>query len=275
MDEKAMVEWSETAQELARVWFPSMRSRSRVKLDEDDIRDFLIDLWIGKGGEAPEFEEVNRGQLYSYALTTLGRSRDTLKHADPLSDVRQAGRGEDEAFEEDRLGFLSYSEDEDDGLDPAARIEKAELREAIGERLEELAAIRDMGLSVALAEIFGVTDRRGRSFASEVRREKMLALIVDAARERGMKASEVKKLAVEIAKERRQRIECRQHGDKAGYDEIEAFEEMMGLTKPAGEAATIATTEKTCLQRRKSAPAMPMVPIPQQAQVSPVQLELV
>lgn len=256
--EKAMAKWSKTAQELARAWFPSLRSRCRVKIDEDQIYDRLIDIWLEKDGEGPEFDRANFGRLYCYVKTALGHSRDTLMHADSLSDIRAVGHGVSEALDEDHIGSFSCSDDVDDDLDPAARVEKAEIREALGERLEELAAIRDMGLSGALAEIFGTTYRSGRTFASEVRSEKMLALIVDAARKRGIKLAEVKKLAAEIAMERRKSIaHINAAGGDVSYADIKTFEEMIGL--PAAPIPT-ATSAKTRLQqakqRRKSVPAM-------------------
>lgn len=271
MNEKEMAKLSKTAQELARAWFPSLRSRSRVKIDEDHIYDRLIDIWLEKGGEGPEFDRANRGQLYCYVKTTFGHSRDTLMHADSLSDIRPVGHGVCEAFDEDRIGSFSCSDYGDDDLDPAARVEKAEIREALGERIEELAAIRDIGLSGALAEIFGTTDRRGRTFASEVRSEKMRSLIVDAARKRGLKLEEVKKLAAEIAMERRKSIaRINAAGGDVSYAEVEAFEEMMGLTKPGNTTATPAKNRlRQAKQQRKSVPAMP-----QQQSIS-TQLELV
>lgn len=240
--EKAMAKWSKTAQELARAWFPSLRSRSRVKIDEDHIYDRLIDIWLEKGGEGPEFDRANRGQLYGYVKTTLGHSRDTLMHAVSLSDIRPVGHGAGEAFDEDRIGSFSCSDDGDDDLDPAARVEKSEIREALGEQLEELSAIRDSGLSGALAEIFGTTDRSGRTFASEVRSEKMLALLVDAGRSRGIKLAEVKKLAAEIARAHRKSIARinAAWGDVMSYADIKAFEEMIGLPAAPIPTATSA-----------------------------------
>lgn len=296
MNEKAMVEWSETAQQLARTWLPSMRANSRrTRLDEDDIRDFLIDLWLKKGGVGAELEKANRGQLYNYVFVSVGNSRDALSSAYLISELRPAGRGEEETMDEDRVAFLSLSEHENgfddesyqqedddemamlggvgdagasdgDDLDGA---EKAKLREALDQRLEELAAIRDAGLSSALAEIFGTTDRTGRTFASDVRQEKMLALIVDAAKKRATKPAEVKKLAAEIAAERRKSIaRVNAAGGDVSYSDIEAFEEMMGLVKPTTPTPT-ATKAKP---RQKSVPAMPMVP---QQQSIPMQLDLV
>lgn len=274
MNHETTVEWASTAAELARAWWRAMQNKSRVKLDEDDIRDFLIDLWIEKGGQGSEFEASNRGQLYSYTLASVGHSRDTLPHADSLSDICQS-RGDGE-FDEDRLGFLSYSDDGnvDADLDPADMLEKAEIREALGGRIEELAAIRDMGLSGALAKIFGTTDRRGRSFASKVRSEKMLALIVDAAKKRGLKLPEVKNLAAKIAMERRKSIaRINAAGGDVGYADIEAFEEMMGLVKPGSTATTAKSRLPQVKPQRKSVPATLMVPMPQQS--IPVKLELV
>lgn len=270
MNDKATVEWANTSAELARVWWRAMQNKSLVKLDEDDIRDFLIDLWIEKGGLGSEFEVSNRGQLYNYTLSHVGRSRDTLLHADSLSDICQSGG--DGEFDEDRLGFLSYSDDGDveADLDPADMLEKTELREELGDRLEDLAAIRDTGLSGALAEIFGITDRSGRTFAAEIRSEKILALIVDAARKRGMKPAEVKKLAMEIATERRKAIaRVNQAGGDVSYAEIAAFEEMIGLS-------TTATTAKNRLPgaKRQRKPAQVVRKVPQQQSI-PAQLELV
>lgn len=276
MNEKATVEWANTAAELARIWCRAMQNKSRVKLDEDDIRDFLIDLWIEKGGQGSEFEVSNRGQLYNYTLSHLGHSRDTLPHAASLSDICQS-RGDDE-FDEDRLDFLSYSDDEDveADLDPAEMLEKAELREELGDRLEDLAAIRDTGLSVALAEIFGISDRRGRSFAAEVRGEKILALVVEVARWRDLKPAEVKDLAAEIAAERRNTIDrINAAGGDASYTEIEAFEEMMGIAKPITRTPTTRPAKNrlpVAKRQRKSAEVVPKVP---QQQSIPAQFELV
>lgn len=309
VDEKAMIEWARTAQKLARGWHGSMLSKSYVKIEEYDIYDFLIDIWIKKGGQGPEFEEAGYKRLYSYALAWLSRSRDTLRHSINLSQYSSSGDG---GFDEDRLGCFSSTDDEDgdeemedpgfvgtdrvdqfeelnedqigvlsllddeDGdeefMDPESRLC---LNEELGERLEELAAIRDTGLARALSDVFGITDRRCRSFGSEIRKEKTLALIAEAAKKRGMKPAEVKKLAAEIAAERRKTIaRINEAGGNLNYSEIESFEEMMGLVKPTTPAPT-AKTVKNCLleakRQRKSAPAMPKV----QQQSMPMQLELV
>lgn len=285
MDEKMMVQWSQTAQELARVWFPSMRSRSRVRLVEEDIRDFLIDLWLEKGGKGPEFDEANRGQLYNYSLLHLGNSRDVLSSASLMSEMC---RGGDEEIDEDRFDFLSYSDNDDqaDQVDELATIGAAQDAgdsddlDALDQRLEELAALRDSGLSGALAEVFGVSDRRCRSFSAEIREEKTLALLVDAARKRFLKPSEVKKLAAGIAAEHRKtiaRINAAGGGGDLSYSEIEAFEEMMGLVKakPTTPAPTATTAKNRLLEakrQRKSAQVAPKVP---QQQSIPTQLELV
>ena len=277
-NEKAMAKWAKTAQELARAWFPSLRGRSRVKIDEERIYDRLIDIWLEKGGEGPEFDRANFGRLYCYVKTALWHSRDTLMHADSLSDIRAVGHGVSEAFDEDRIGSFSCSDDGDgdDDLDPAAQVEKAEIREALGERLEELAALRDTGLSSALAKIFGTTDRGGRAFAAEVRGEKMRALIGDAARKRGITLAEVKKLAAEIASERRKSIaRINAAGGDASDADIKDFEEMIGLSAAATPTARPEKTRsRPAKPRRKSAHPMPMVPIPQQQSI-PMQLKLV
>lgn len=281
MDEKMMVQWSQTAHDLARVWHPSMRSRSRVRLDEDDIRDFLIYLWLEKGGKGQEFDEENRGQLYNYALLHLGNSRDVLASASLMSEMC---RGDDE----DRLDFLAYSDDDDldqaDQVDELATIGAVQDAggshdlDALDQRLEELAAIRDAGLAGALSEVFGVTDRRCRSFSAEIREEKTLALLVDAARKRGMKPAEVKKLAAEIVAERRKTIaRINAAGGDLSYSEIEAFEELMGLVKPTPSTPTpTAKTAKNRLleakRQQKSAQVLPKVP---QQQSIPAQLDLV
>lgn len=272
VDEKAMIEWARTAQKLARGWHGSMLSKSYVKIEEYDIYDFLIDIWIKKGGQGPEFEEAGYKRLYSYALAWLSRSRDTLRHSINLSQYSSSGDG---GFDEDRLGCFSSTDDEDgdeEFMDPESRLC---LNEELGERLEELAAIRDTGLARALSDVFGITDRRYRSFGSEIRKEKTLALIAEAAKKRGMKPAEVKKLAAEIAAERRKTIaRINEAGGNLNYSEIESFEEMMGLVKPTTPAPT-AKTVKNCLleakRQRKSAPAMPKV----QQQSMPMQLELV
>lgn len=284
MDEKAMVAWSEIAQKLARRWLASMRASSRARIDEDDIRDFLIDLWLEKGGRGPEFEAQNRGVLHNYTALHVGNSRDAMGCAWLLSEMGTAG-GDDEAIHEDRFGFLSCFDngfddepcpadqqadgDEmamlgvgnagasngDDVLDVDAA--KAGLREALDQRLEELAAIRDAGLSGALAEIFGTTDRSGRTFASEVRSEKMLALLNDSARKRGKGEVEVKRLAAEIATERRKTVaRINAAGGDLSYSEIESFEEMMGLPAPTPTAMSAKTRLQQAKQRRKSVPAM-------------------
>lgn len=283
MDEKMMVQWSQTAHDLARVWHPSMRSRSRVRLDEDDIRDFLVDLWLEKGGKGQEFDEENRGQLYNYALLHLGNSRDVLASASLMSEMC---RGDDE----DRLDFLAYSDDDDldqaDQVDELATIGAVQDAggshdlDALDQRLEELAAIRDAGLAGALSEVFGVTDRRCRSFSAEIRQEKTLALLVDAARKRGMKPAEVKKLAAEIVAERRKtiaRINAAGGGGDLSYSEIEAFEEMMGLVKakPTTPAPTATTAKNRLLEaKRQRKSAQPVMKAPKVQQI-PTQLELV
>lgn len=285
MDEKMMVQWSQTAHDLARVWHPSMRSRSRVRLDEDDIRDFLIDLWLEKGGKGQEFDEENRGQLYNYVLASVGNSRDVLASASLMSEMC---RGDDEEIDEDRFDFLSYSDNDDqaDQVDELATIGAAQDAgdsddlDALDQRLEELAALRDSGLSGALAEVFGVSDRRCRSFSAEIREEKTLALLVDAARKRGMKPAEVKKLAAEIVAERRKTIaRINSAGGDLSYSEIEAFEELMGLVKPSPSTPT--PTAKTAKNRlleakRQQKSAQPVMKAPKvQQQSIPKQLELV
>lgn len=280
MDENGMVEWWQTAQKLAASWAPSMRHKCSVKIDADELCDVLVDLWLEKRGQGPEFDQQNRGMLYNYALKTLGHSRDAVTYAGSASDMCPAGRGDDAAIDEDRLVFLSSSDDEDadDDLDPAERIEAAEMREALGGRLEELAAIRDTWLSGALAEVFEITRRSGQTFAGEIRREKMLPAIMDAARERGMTSQQVKVLAAEIAVERRRSIDrINTAGGEATYSEseIEAFEQMMGIggsTTTAKPAKTRSRPAKSRRTLRTLAPAMPMVPQPQQ---QPIQMELV
>lgn len=272
MDEKATIQWFKTASKLAKTWAQSMSYKSVVKVDEDDVRDFLVDLWFGRGGLGAEFEEQNRGQLYAYALSNLGRSRDVLKHAGSVSDVRPGGCGHDDEVDEDRLAFFSYP-DEDGGADddPLAKIERARTSDELGDRIEELDAIRDEGLSGALAEIFGTSDRRGRSFAADARSDKVLSLVVDAAKSRGLNPSEMKNLAAEIASERRRSIaRANTIGDR-DYSEIEAFEQMMGLRQPHAPTSTPEKTRsRPAKQRRKSVP-----PIPMQQQSILMQLELV
>lgn len=242
MNDKATVEWADTAAVLARAWWRAMQNKSRVRLDEDDVRDFLIDLWLEKGGKGPEFDEANRGQLYNYSLLHLGNSRDVLSSASLMSEMCW---GDDEEIDEDRFDFLSYSDNDDqaDQVDELATIGAAQDvgdsddLDALDQRLEELAALRDSGLSGALAEVFGVSDRRCRSFSAEIREEKTLALLVDAARKRGMKPAEVKKIAAEIAAERRKTIaRINAAGGDLSYSEIEAFEDMMGMN--AGQFRT-------------------------------------
>lgn len=253
MDEKATVEWSKIAQELAQAWCRSMQSRSRVRLDEDDIRDFLIDLWLEKEGKGKEFDQANRGQLYNYTLLHLGNSRDAHRSACLLSEMCQ---GEDEEIDQDRLDFLSYSDDGDfDNFDR----QDADDADDLEARLEELAAIRDSGLAGALSEIFGVSDRRGRSFSSEIRSEKVRALLFDAASKRGVGAAEVKKLAAEIVAERRETIaRVNSAGGDLSYSDVDAFEEMVGL-KPIAPSPTAMPAKNRSLeakQQRKSAQSM-------------------
>lgn len=271
MSENELIGWWKTAQQLATGWVSSVYYKCGVKIDADDICDCLVDLWVSKGGEGDEFAETNRGMLYSYVLTTLGHSRDAGMYARSAADTYD----DDGAIDEDRLVFFSSSDDEDadDDLDPAERFEKAEMREELGERLEEIEAIRDTWLSAALAEVFETTRRRGQTFAGEIRREKMLPVIMAAAKERGVTAQEVKALAAEIASERRQSVDrIKASGCEATYSEIEAFEQMMGLSAAPATSRTAKTCSRPAKSRRKSALAMPMVPPPQQQSI---QLELV
>lgn len=271
MSENELIGWWKTAQQLATGWVSSVYYKCGVKIDADDICDCLVDLWVSKGGEGDEFAETNRGMLYSYVLTTLGHSRDAGMYARSAADTYD----DDGAIDEDRLVFFSSSDDEDadDDLDPAERFEKAEMREELGERLEEIEAIRDTWLSAALAEVFETTRRRGQTFAGEIRREKMLPVIMAAAKERGVTAQEVKALAAEIASERRQSVDrIKASGCEATYSEIEAFEQMMGLSAAPATSRTAKNCSRPAKSRRKSALAMPMVPPPQQQSI---QLELV
>lgn len=275
MNENELIGWWKTAQQLATGWVSSVYYKCGVKIDADDICDCLVDLWVSKGGEGDEFAETNRGMLYSYVLTTLGHSRDAGMYARSAADT--AVYDDDGAIDEDRLVFFSSSDDEDadDDLDPAERLEKAEMREELGERLEEIGAIRDTWLSAALAEVFETTRRRGQTFAGEIRREKMLPVIMAAAKERGVTAQEVKALAAEIASERRQSVDrIKASGCEATYSEIEAFEQMMGIGGASTTAKPARTRSRPAKSRRKSAlaMAMPMVPPPQQQSI---QLELV
>lgn len=264
VDEKATVQWFETASKLAKAWSKSMSHKSFVKVSEEDVRDFLVDLWFAKNGQGPEFEEQNRGMLNAYAVKHLTHSRDVLRKAESLSDVRSAGWGDDDEMDEDRLECLSYSDDEE-------AVDDQEQDEALGDLLGELSEIRDSSLSSALSEVLGISDRRARAFASEARSEKILALVVKAAKQRGMKPAAVKKLAAEIAAECRRSINA--DGEDASQDEIEVFERMMGLSKPHAPAPTTAIQAKIRSRREKQQPksALPL-PVPQQQSI---QLELV
>lgn len=293
MDEKAAAIWLKSAQDLARIWQHSMRAKSRARLGEDDIRDFLIDLWLKKGGKGPEFEAQNRGMLHNYTALHVGNGRDAMACAKLMSEMMSPGGSGDEEINEDRFDFLSYSDNDDFDQAEQADDELATLGvmedagssasdddlDALDQRLEELAAIRDPGLSCALSVLFGTTDRTGRTFAQEIRQDKMLSLLVDAAKKRGMKPAEVKKLAAEIAAERRKTIDrINAAGGDLKYSEIEAFEEMMGLVKKPTHTPTARTAKNRLLQaKRQRKSAQPMLKVPQQVpqQSIPTQLELV
>lgn len=260
-NENELIAWWKTAQKLAVEWAPSMNFRACAKIDAEAICDCLVDLWMSKGG-GDEFAETNRGMLYNYVLATLEYSRDAGMYACSAADP--AGYDDD-----------GIDEDADDDFDPVERFEKAVMREELGERLDEIEAIWDTWLSGALAEVFETTRRSGRTFAGEIRREKMLPAIMSAAKKRGVTAREVKALAAGIAAERRRSLD-RINAPGAAYAEIEAFEQMMGIGAATVTATATSKMEKTrsrpAKSRRKSAPEMPMVPQPQQ---QPIQMELV
>jgi hypothetical protein len=263
MDEKATeatVQWYETAGRLAKDWFRSMSFKATVSLDEDDIRDFLVDLWFARGGQGKEFEEKNRGMLYSYCMQHLSHNRDALSKAKSLSDLRPAGRSDDgdDDVDEDRLQCLSYLDDEEAG-------EEQEQNEELVDLLDDLAAIRAPWLSSSLSEVLGISDRRARALASEARREKILALVIMAAKQQGMKLAVVKKLAAEIAAECRRSIKADGENAPQAHDEIEDFELMMGLSKPHVPAPATSIRAKIRSPLEKQQPQS----------VRPVQLELV
>lgn len=286
MDEIATSQWFKVTTKLAKDWAKSMTHKSAVKLDEGDILDFLVDLWLVKGGQGHEFEEQNRGQLYSYVRKSITRSRDVLLHAGSMSDACPAGRGHDDVMDEDRLEFLSYSDDEDteagaDYLDPAEKIAQDLACDELGDRIEELDAILDASLSGALADVFGTSDRRGRSFSAEARSDKIKSLIFAAGKSRDMQPAEVKKLATEIsAKHRRSIDRIKAAGGDVSYDEIEAFEQTMGLRKSHAQTKSVNDTA-TAIQakirsRRAKRQPKSVLPVPQQrSKQQSIQLELV
>jgi hypothetical protein len=213
-----------------------MSFRSAVSVDEDDIRDFLVDLWFARGGQGEEFEEKNPGMLYAYSLQHLCHSRDALSKAMSLVDLLPAsGREDDDEDHLDRLGCLASSDD------PEADDQNEELVDL----LDELAAVRDSGFSAAISDLLGISDRRARTLSSVVRQQKIKSLIERAAKARGIGPQELKRLAASVANEHRRSIE----GDA---DEIEAFEQMMGVClNPTAMQAEIRS------RRAKQQPSVP------------------
>lgn len=228
MDNNVFAKWYETAGQLGRMWAGPMTFKHGVSVEADDIRDLLVDFWLERGGVGEEFEERNRGRLYMYVVACISHSakKDAVDRAISIHDIIGDG-------EEDRLAALGHVNEED---------EAAEEPPQLAEAVEMLRAIRSERLSGVLAEIFDVTDRSGRNFAAEIRREKVRSLIMQAARGRGLTQAQVAKLAAEIA-----RMERAKPGAK--MEEIDAFEALFS-------AMPSARLEKTRLQPAKKRPAV-------------------
>lgn len=216
MDNSALVRWSESAGALAKSWHKSMllKSRCGAHFDDEDIRDFLVDLFLERGAADEIFCENNRGRLYNYTLMFLQHNKDGLCHADSIH------ADEDEGIDEDRLQCLSTSSA---SADPLELAEHAEQREKVTVYLDRLGALKSNQFSNVLSEVFGVTSRAGRNYTAASRLEKMHDVIMTAAREVGMSAAAVKKLAAEIVCHDRRRAAVGHEVDIAALESLEAM----------------------------------------------------
>jgi hypothetical protein len=231
MDDQAFISWSGTAGELAMSWHQSMlvKSRCGARFDEEDIRDFLVDLFLERGAADEIFHEKNRGRLYNYSLMFLQHNKDSLCHADSIH------ADEDEGIDEDRLQCLATQASAVDAL------ELAEQREKVSVYLDRLSALKSNQFSNVLAEIFQVTTRAGRNYSSSSRQEKVHDVIMQAAKEAGMSAAAVKKMAAEIVSRDRRR-EAR--GYEVDIAALESLEAMFSLKPKTTSEKTLPLPER-------------------------------
>lgn len=241
MDNQAFISWSGTASALAKSWHQSMLAKSRcgARFDEEDIRDFLVDLFLERGAADEIFNQENRGKLYNYSLMFLQHNKDSLCHADSIH------AGEDEGIDEDRLQCLAIQ------ASAADTLEIAEQREKVSVYLDRLVTIKSNQFSNVLAKIFQVTTRAGRNYSSSSRQEKVHDVIMKAAKEAGMSAAAVKKLAAEIVSRDRRR-------EARGYEvDIAALESLEAMFSLKPKSSTKTTAEQTPPARRRKPPGDP------------------
>lgn len=229
MDNGAMIEWTKVADDLGRRWCRSLQAKGAVRLDADDLRGFLVDLWLDRGGKDAMFEAGNRGRLYNYTAMTIARTTDAVMRAGSICRENDDG----DEIDEDRFSFLSdVQADEDDvGLDPLDTILSSENETAaLSGYIDELDEAENAAAADStLAEIFGVTARSGRTFSGSIRREKIVPLIMRAARECGMTESDVKRFADKIVQDRRALSKA---GVRVNGQELDRFAGMFCRAEP-------------------------------------------
>ena len=233
MDNGAMIEWAKVADDLGRRWCRSLQAKGAVRLDADDLRGFLVDLWLDRGGEDVMFETGNRGRLYNYTAMTIARTTDAVMRAGSICRENDDG----DEIDEDRLSFLSavQADDEDVGLDPLDTLLLSVEDENVVRYIDELDEAENAAdADSTLAEVFGVTARSGRTFSGLIRREKIVPLIMRAARERGMTESDVKRLADEIVQHRRALSKA---GVRVNGQELDRFAGMFCRAESKASAA--------------------------------------
>mgnify|MGYP000333051845 CR=1 FL=1 len=257
MDNGALIEWTKVADDLGRRWCRSLQAKGAVRLDADDLRGFLVDLWLDRGGKDAMFEAGNRGRLYNYTAMAITRTTDAVMRAGSICRENDDG----DEIDEDRLSFLSIAQADDVELDPldtllAVECESENESVVLSEYIDELdeaenAADADM----TLAKLFGVTDRSGRTFSSSIRREKIVPLIMRAARERGMTESDVKRLADEIVQDRRA---LSKFGIRVNGQELDRFAGMFCRAESKASAARKGS--------KRATPEVHPVPVPVRGQ---------
>lgn len=238
MDAEKFVTWSLTAKQLAANWTPSMRSKGAVVLDEEIVESFLMDLWIDKKGDDPIFHPDNRGRLYNYTLQYVLHPKDALFHSNSIS--------EDDDRDEDRMAFWSCdtAEAEDDEAGDDASLEDifdqedSAAQSQLAMYLDQLELIKDGRLPSALSDVFGFTDRSGRTCAAAIRQEKIAALIRSAARTRGITDRELRKLGEGILA---QEIKQKRIDD----DSLASFAALIGIKTSADEKRSEKAHRKT------------------------------
>lgn len=254
MNDAEMVKWAKMADDLGRRWCRSLQAKGAVRLDADDLRGFLVDLWLDRGGKDVMFKAENRGRLYNYTAMTIARTTDAVMRAGSIcrenDDSDQIG--------EDRLSFLSavQADDEDVGLDPLDTLLLSIEDENVVRYIDELDEAENAAdADSTLAELFGVTARSGRTFSGSIRREKIVPLIMRAARERGLTELDVKRLADKIVRDRRALSKA---GVRVNGQELDRFAGMFCTPKPKTSAAQKGS--------KRATPAVHPVPVPARGQ---------